>query len=200
MRSMTLNQLYSETVKWFNEVFGTALEDLPEGEIGVGSRCVLANALTQNINASIEWSVGMTSISPILPKNISSVYLGERTLNIPVTLGNECMNIEDKRWKSEPALYEDYTTWSETGEPIALPDYVTLAESFGHVGIRIESPADVKGALEEAFAQENRLVFMDFITDQSENVYPMIAAGGGHNEMHLKPSEADDVPLERELA
>lgn len=131
MRSMTLNQLYSETVKWFNEVFGTALEDLPEGEIGVGSRCVLANALTQNINASIEWSVGMTSISPILPKNISSVYLGERTLNIPVTLGNECMNIEDKRWKSEPALYEDYTTWSETGEPIALPDYVTrFIEAF----------------------------------------------------------------------
>ena len=82
----------------------------------------------------------------------------------------------------------------------ALPDFVALAESFGHVGVRIESPADVEGALEEAFAQENRLVFMDFITDQSENVYPMIAAGGGHNEMHLKPSEADDVLLERELA
>jgi len=82
----------------------------------------------------------------------------------------------------------------------ALPDFVALAESFGHVGIRIESPADVKGALEEAFAQKNRLVFMDFITDQSENVYPMIAAGGGHNEMHLKPSEADDALLERELA
>ena len=82
----------------------------------------------------------------------------------------------------------------------ALPDFVALAESFGHVGIRIESPGDVKGALEGAFAQKNRLVFMDFITDQSENVYPMIAAGQGHNEMHLKPSEADDALLERELA
>ena len=131
MRSMTLNQLYSETVKWFNGVFGTALEDLPEGEIGVGSRCVLANALTQNINASIEWSVGMTSISPIIPQNISSVYLDERTINIPVTLGNECMSIEDKKWKSEPGLYEDYTTWTETGEPIVLPDYVTrFIEAF----------------------------------------------------------------------
>ena len=50
------------------------------------------------------------------------------------------------------------------------------------------------------FIRKNQMVFMDFITDQSENVYPMIAAGGGHNEMHLKPSEVDDAPLERELA
>jgi acetolactate synthase-1/2/3 large subunit len=82
----------------------------------------------------------------------------------------------------------------------ALPDFVSLAESFGHVGMRVENPADVEAALEEAFAQKTRLVFMDFITDQTENVYPMIAAGAGHNEMHLKPSGADNVPVERELA
>ncbi len=67
----------------------------------------------------------------------------------------------------------------------ALPDFVKLAESYGHVGMKIEQPADVEGAIKEALALKDRLVFMDFITDQTENVYPMIAAGKGHHEMHL---------------
>jgi acetolactate synthase-1/2/3 large subunit len=67
----------------------------------------------------------------------------------------------------------------------ALPDFVKLAESFGHVGMRIDKPADVESALKEAFALKDRLVFMDFITDQEENVYPMIPAGAGQNEMIL---------------
>ena len=82
----------------------------------------------------------------------------------------------------------------------ALPDFVRLAESFGHVGMRIDKPGDVEGALKEAFDSDDRLVFMDFITDQTENVYPMIAAGAGHNEMHLKPSRHGEVHKERELA
>ena len=77
----------------------------------------------------------------------------------------------------------------------ALPDFVKLAEAFGHVGMRIEKPGDVEGALHEAFAMKKRLVLMDFITDQRENVYPMIAAGKGHHEMHLAPGSS-----ERELA
>ncbi len=67
----------------------------------------------------------------------------------------------------------------------ALPDFVKLAEAYGHVGMKIEKPADVEGALREAFAMKDRLVFLDFITDQKENVYPMIPAGGGLNEMIL---------------
>ena len=67
----------------------------------------------------------------------------------------------------------------------ALPDFVKLAESYGHVGLKIEKPADVVPALEEAMAQKDRLVFLDFITDQEENVYPMIPAGAGLNEMIL---------------
>ena len=67
----------------------------------------------------------------------------------------------------------------------ALPDFVKLAESFGHVGMKIEKPGDVTGALEEAMAMKDRLVFMDFITDPEENVYPMIPAGAGQNEMIL---------------
>jgi acetolactate synthase-1/2/3 large subunit len=69
----------------------------------------------------------------------------------------------------------------------ALPDFVKLAEAYGHVGMLIEKPADVEGALREAFAMKDRLVFMDFITDRTENVYPMIEAGKGHNEMRLRP-------------
>ena len=67
----------------------------------------------------------------------------------------------------------------------SLPDFVKLAEAYGHVGMRIEKPADVEGALQEAVRLKDRLVFMDFITDQTENVYPMIPAGAGLNEMIL---------------
>ena len=69
----------------------------------------------------------------------------------------------------------------------ALPDFVKLAESFGHVGMKIEKSADVEGALREALAMKDRLVLMDFVTDQTENVYPMVAAGKGQHEMHLSP-------------
>jgi acetolactate synthase-1/2/3 large subunit len=67
----------------------------------------------------------------------------------------------------------------------ALPDFVKLAESCGHVGMRIEKPADVEPALREAFSRKDDLVFMDFITDQTENVFPMIPAGKGLSEMTL---------------
>lgn len=70
----------------------------------------------------------------------------------------------------------------------ALPDFVKLTESYGHVGMRIENPADVDSAMQEAFAMKDRLVFMDFQTDQAENVYPMIEAGKGHHEMRLNPA------------
>ena len=81
-----------------------------------------------------------------------------------------------------------------------IPDFVKLAESYGHVGMRIEKPADVEGALREAFAMKDRTVFMDFMTDRTENVYPMIAAGKGHHEMHLAPECLVNTPDDRELA
>ena len=67
----------------------------------------------------------------------------------------------------------------------ALPDFVKLAEAFGHVGMLIDKPADVEPALREAFSRKNDLVFMDFITDQTENVFPMIPGGKGLSEMIL---------------
>ena len=67
----------------------------------------------------------------------------------------------------------------------SLPDFEKLAEAYGHVGMRIEKPGDVEGALKEAFGMKDRLVFMNFITDQNENVWPMVKAGKGLSEMLL---------------
>ncbi len=65
----------------------------------------------------------------------------------------------------------------------ALPDFVKLAEAYGHVGMLIEKPGEVESALKEAFAMKDRLVFMNFITDQTENVFPMVPGGKGISEM-----------------
>ncbi len=67
----------------------------------------------------------------------------------------------------------------------SLPDFVKLAEAYGHVGMQITKPEDVEGALKEAMKLKDRLVFMDFMIDPKENVYPMIPAGAGLNEMIL---------------
>ena len=69
----------------------------------------------------------------------------------------------------------------------SLPDFVKLAESYGHVGMRIDKPEDVEAAIREAFspALKERMVFMDFQTDQTENVFPMVEGGKGLSEMIL---------------
>jgi acetolactate synthase-1/2/3 large subunit len=67
----------------------------------------------------------------------------------------------------------------------SLPDFVKLAEAYGHVGMQITRPEDVEPALKEAMAMKDRLVFMDFLVDKTENVYPMVPAGAGQNEMIL---------------
>jgi len=68
----------------------------------------------------------------------------------------------------------------------SLPDFVKLAESYGHVGMKIEKPEDVEPALRQAFTEyKDRLVFMDFIIDPTANVFPMVAAGKGLTEMIL---------------
>ncbi|MEN9771414.1 MAG: hypothetical protein RJA58_57 [Pseudomonadota bacterium] len=67
----------------------------------------------------------------------------------------------------------------------SLPDFVKLAEAYGHVGMQITKPSDVEPAIREAFKMKDRLVFMDFITDREENVWPMVQAGKGLSEMLL---------------
>ncbi|MEO1945876.1 MAG: biosynthetic-type acetolactate synthase large subunit [Candidatus Thioglobus sp.] len=79
----------------------------------------------------------------------------------------------------------------------ALPDFVKLAESYGHVGILVEKESELKPALEEAFKLKDRTVFLDIITDQKENVFPMIPSGAGHHEM-LLAGEDDMVSTDDE--
>jgi acetolactate synthase-1/2/3 large subunit len=109
-----------------------------------------------------------------------------------VNLNNEYMGMV-RQWQE--FLYESRYSHSYVD---ALPDFVKLAEAYGHVGIRVQSPADVEPVLHEAFTTyRDRLVFLDFVIDKTENVYPMIEAGKAHNEMRLAPGLA---PADRELA
>jgi len=79
-----------------------------------------------------------------------------------------------------------------------IPDFVKLAEAYGHVGIRIDKPEEVRPALESAFNMKDRTVFLDIMTDRTENVFPMIEAGKGHHDMRLRV--APGATADRELA
>jgi acetolactate synthase I/II/III large subunit len=78
----------------------------------------------------------------------------------------------------------------------SLPDFVKLAESYGHVGMNVINPSDVEGALKDAFAMKDRLVFINFMTDQAENVFPMVPNGKGLAEMILgnDPNKDSAIP------
>ena len=67
----------------------------------------------------------------------------------------------------------------------SLPDFEKLAESYGHVGVKITKPSDVEGALKEAFAMKDKLVLLNFLTDRDENVWPMVKPGKGLSQMLL---------------
>jgi len=71
----------------------------------------------------------------------------------------------------------------------SLPDFVKLAEAYGHVGIRVEHPDDLEGAMEQCFALKDRLVFMDIAVDPDEHVYPMQIKFGAMNDMYLSKTE-----------
>jgi acetolactate synthase-1/2/3 large subunit len=71
----------------------------------------------------------------------------------------------------------------------SLPDFAKLAESYGHIGLRVDKPGDVEGALREAFARKDDLVFLDFQVDRTENVYPMVQGGKGLTDMILSAED-----------
>ena len=80
----------------------------------------------------------------------------------------------------------------------SLPDFVKLTEAYGHVGIQVDHPKDLEAAMTEAFKLKNRTVFLDIITDQEANVYPMISAGKAHNEMDISPLQQKKQALLRD--
>jgi acetolactate synthase-1/2/3 large subunit len=71
----------------------------------------------------------------------------------------------------------------------SLPDFVKLAEAYGHVGMRIEKLSELKAKMAEAFAIKDKLVFLDIAVDPSEHVYPMAIRGGAMSEMYLSKTE-----------
>ena len=67
----------------------------------------------------------------------------------------------------------------------ALPDFVKLAEGYGHIGLEVKNPKDLTATLQQTFSEKEKCVFLDIAVDPGENVYPMISAGSPHNQMHL---------------
>ena len=74
----------------------------------------------------------------------------------------------------------------------ALPDFIKLAESYGHTGTLVEKESDLRPAIVEAFAKKDKTVFLDIIVDHTENVFPMIPSGAGHKDMIL--AAKDEIP------
>ncbi|QHJ11720.1 Acetolactate synthase isozyme 3 large subunit [Paraglaciecola mesophila] len=71
----------------------------------------------------------------------------------------------------------------------SMPDFVKLAEAYGHIGIRVEHPDELDAAMERCFAEKDRLVFMDIAVDQNEHVYPMQIKFGAMDDMRLSKTE-----------
>lgn len=71
----------------------------------------------------------------------------------------------------------------------SLPDFAKIAEAYGHVGISIKQRSDLEPMLKQALSIENKLVFVDVMTDATEHVYPMQIRGGAMNEMWLSKTE-----------
>ena len=75
-------------------------------------------------------------------------------------------------------LYED-----------SLPDFVKLAESYGHVGIKVEDISELEERMDECISMKDKLVFMDVYVDPDEHVYPMLEAGGNMSEMRVSKTK-----------
>jgi acetolactate synthase-1/2/3 large subunit len=107
--------------------------------------------------------------------------------NLPVKivcLNNEALGMV-KQWQdmNYGGRYS-HSTYAES-----LPDFVKLAEAYGHVGVRIEKFSELKEKLEAAFALKDRLVFIDVMVDPMEHVYPMAIKGGAMKDMYLNKTE-----------
>ncbi|MBT3888626.1 MAG: acetolactate synthase 3 large subunit, partial [Nitrosomonadaceae bacterium] len=129
------------------------------------------------------------------PKNAVACVTGEASIQMCIQELSTCKQYNlplkiinlNNRYMGMVRQWQEFFHGNRYAESYvdALPDFVKLAESYGHVGIKIENPNDIEDALKEAFKLKDKLVFMDFITDQTENVFPMIPGGKGLSEMIL---------------
>jgi len=146
------------------------------GTMGVGLPYAMGVKLA-NPDASVACITGEASIQMCI-QELSTCHQYRLPIKV-LTLNNRYLGMV-RQWQE----IEYGSRYSESYME-SLPDFVKLAESYGHIGFKVEDPSDVEGVLKEAFKQENRLVFMDFITDQEENVWPMVQTGKGLSEMIL---------------
>ena len=129
------------------------------------------------------------------PKNAVACVTGEASIQMCIQELSTCKQYNlplkiinlNNRYMGMVRQWQEFFHGNRYAESYvdALPDFVKLAESYGHVGIKIENPNDIEDALKEAFKLKDKLVFMDFITDQTENVFPMIPGGKGLSEIIL---------------
>jgi acetolactate synthase-1/2/3 large subunit len=147
------------------------------GTMGVGLPYAMGVALA-NPEATVACITGEGSIQMCI-QELSTC----RQYNLPikvVNLNNRYLGMV-RQWQQI-----EYGSRYSQSYMDALPDFVKLAEAYGHVGMRIDKPADVEPALRDAFGKyKDRTVFLDIITDQTENVWPMVQGGKGLTEMLL---------------
>lgn len=155
------------------------------GTMGVGLPYAMGAKLAKP-NEDVFCITGEGSIQMNI-QELSTCYQYRLPIKI-INLNNGFLGMV-RQWQE---LYYD-NRYSETYFE-SLPEFVKLAEAYGHVGIRVEKTADVEHALKEAIALKDRLVFMDFITDRTQNVLPMVGNGQGLDEMVL-PSHMQSSKL-----
>jgi acetolactate synthase-1/2/3 large subunit len=100
-----------------------------------------------------------------------------------ITLNNQALGMV-RQWQDMQYGSRHSHSYMES-----LPDFVKLAESYGHVGMRVDKLEDLKPAMEQAFANTKQLVFMDIRVDNSEHVYPMHIKDGSMRDMWLSKTE-----------
>ncbi|MFN0001673.1 MAG: acetolactate synthase 3 large subunit [Pseudohongiellaceae bacterium] len=101
-----------------------------------------------------------------------------------VNLNNEALGMV-KQWQDmQYAGRYSHSTYADS-----LPDFVKLAEAYGHVGIRIEKLSELKEKMQYAFSLKDKLVFLDIAVDKEEHVYPMAIRGGAMSDMYLSKTE-----------
>jgi acetolactate synthase-1/2/3 large subunit len=101
-----------------------------------------------------------------------------------VNLNNEALGMV-KQWQD----MQYSGRYSQSTYADSLPDFVALAEAYGHVGIRIEKMSELESKMKEAFAMKDKLVFIDVAVDPNEHVYPMAIRNGAMSEMFLSKTE-----------
>ncbi len=159
------------------------------GTMGFGLPAAIGVKLAHP-NADVACVTGDASIQMCI-QELSTALQYKTPIKI-INLNNSYMGMV-RQWQEFSYQSRYSHSYMET-----IPDFVKLAEAYGHVGIRVDKPEDVRGALEQAFALKDRTVFLDILTDRTENVYPMIEAGKAHNDMKLRV--AIGTSTDRELS